>query len=247
MEENVIETTPKPNPLTTVTPLSKALALILFIALPFVGFYLGTGFGSSTTHLETDQQPLSSSSSQSLSEPNPQTPPEVKLLTTPITIKRWQTYRNGRVRFEYPETWKAKIDETGQDKDTFSETALDVMFTTDILDERGEPRYGGFSLVAYKNPQGLTLEDWIRNKLDDKEKILRLVSPDFRLQGAEEILRVTNEENFYAKKSMVVYDHTDYFIKTRSGIYDFTWYYQDATYYMPSIENQFFPRFVFIN
>jgi hypothetical protein len=26
---------------TTVTPLSKALALALFIALPFVGFYLG--------------------------------------------------------------------------------------------------------------------------------------------------------------------------------------------------------------
>jgi hypothetical protein len=26
---------------TTVTPLSKALALLLFIALPFIGFYLG--------------------------------------------------------------------------------------------------------------------------------------------------------------------------------------------------------------
>lgn len=32
---------PKPNPYTTVTPLSKALALVLFISLPFLGFYLG--------------------------------------------------------------------------------------------------------------------------------------------------------------------------------------------------------------
>ena len=43
MEEPIqnIPVTPKPNPFTTVTPLSKALALILFIALPFLGYYLG--------------------------------------------------------------------------------------------------------------------------------------------------------------------------------------------------------------
>lgn len=43
MEESAqnISVTPKPNPFTTVTPSSKALALILFIALPFLGFCLG--------------------------------------------------------------------------------------------------------------------------------------------------------------------------------------------------------------
>jgi hypothetical protein len=44
MEEQnpVPEKTKKlPKWLTTVTPLSKALAMILFIALPFIGFYLG--------------------------------------------------------------------------------------------------------------------------------------------------------------------------------------------------------------
>lgn len=30
--------------LTTVTPLSRMLALLLFIALPFVGFYAGTQY-----------------------------------------------------------------------------------------------------------------------------------------------------------------------------------------------------------
>lgn len=44
MEENIVETNPKPNPLTTVTPLSKFIALILFISLPFLGFYLGTRY-----------------------------------------------------------------------------------------------------------------------------------------------------------------------------------------------------------
>lgn len=44
MEESIVEAAPKPNPLTTVTPFSKALALILFITLPFVGFYLGMNY-----------------------------------------------------------------------------------------------------------------------------------------------------------------------------------------------------------
>lgn len=43
MEENkrFTPTTPKSNQFTTVTPLSKILALIVFIAFPFVGFVLG--------------------------------------------------------------------------------------------------------------------------------------------------------------------------------------------------------------
>ncbi len=44
MEQNTTPPTPTPHShawLTTVTPLSKALALFLFISLPFVGFYLG--------------------------------------------------------------------------------------------------------------------------------------------------------------------------------------------------------------
>lgn len=46
---------------TTVTPLSKLIALILFIALPFIGFYLGLHY----------QQPLSSATISSPFEPNP--------------------------------------------------------------------------------------------------------------------------------------------------------------------------------
>ncbi|MBP9816051.1 hypothetical protein KBD09_02330 [Candidatus Woesebacteria bacterium] len=34
-----------PTSLTTVTPLSKLIALILFVSLPFLGFYLGVQYG----------------------------------------------------------------------------------------------------------------------------------------------------------------------------------------------------------
>lgn len=44
-----------PNSMTTVTPLSKAIAMALFVALPFVGFYLGMKYQSSisTNPIET--------------------------------------------------------------------------------------------------------------------------------------------------------------------------------------------------
>lgn len=41
-----------PPELTTVTPISKALALMLFVALPFVGFIIGWQYGVSTTPTE---------------------------------------------------------------------------------------------------------------------------------------------------------------------------------------------------
>lgn len=51
-----------PKELTTVTPLSKALAVILFITLPFIGFFLGVKYQSSlnTPKVETIPLPISS-------------------------------------------------------------------------------------------------------------------------------------------------------------------------------------------
>lgn len=48
---------------TTVTPLSKTIAMILFIALPFIGFYVGYNFPHSNNLLTNKSalapQPLS--------------------------------------------------------------------------------------------------------------------------------------------------------------------------------------------
>jgi len=41
-----------PESLTTVTPLSKTLAMILFVLLPFIGFYFGTLYQKSVTPAE---------------------------------------------------------------------------------------------------------------------------------------------------------------------------------------------------
>lgn len=43
--------------MTTVTPLSKFIAFILFICLPFIGFYLGVKYGK-TQIKSTDNAPL---------------------------------------------------------------------------------------------------------------------------------------------------------------------------------------------
>lgn len=53
MESGVLPN--KPNPFTTVTTFSKAVALILFIVLPFAGFYFGLSYQKATTvPLSTD-------------------------------------------------------------------------------------------------------------------------------------------------------------------------------------------------
>jgi hypothetical protein len=48
---------------TTVTPLSKIIALGLFIAMPFIGFYLGMNYQSSIDKLSTPTVTVSPSPS----------------------------------------------------------------------------------------------------------------------------------------------------------------------------------------
>jgi len=79
-----------------VTPLSKILAMILFILLPFIGFYLGIEYGHTRLKiLETkkwlvEYQANLLQESQSESQNN---------------LADWQTYRNEEFGFEfmYPE------------------------------------------------------------------------------------------------------------------------------------------------
>jgi len=69
---------------TTVTPLSKALAMVVFILLPFAAFFLGMNYGR-------------------------QTPPPAQIIVFPATddveevdTLGWQTYRHRGVEFQYP-------------------------------------------------------------------------------------------------------------------------------------------------
>jgi|SRR5579872_653347 len=47
-----------PKSMTTVTTFSKTLALILFVVLPFLGFYLGTLYQKNVDTISVNQQKL---------------------------------------------------------------------------------------------------------------------------------------------------------------------------------------------
>lgn len=72
-----------PSSLTTVTPFSKLFALILFILLPFIGFYLGIQY----------QKNVTSHTSQ------------------PSAIDSWTTFSHPQFlfTFQYPNTWQPSI------------------------------------------------------------------------------------------------------------------------------------------
>lgn len=91
MEENIVTQTPKPNPLTTVTPLSKTLALILFIALPFLGFYLGMRYQKLVTFQSAATNTVKAS------------PPNALPLNTTRIIKNSDRLRE--ISFSYPDRW----------------------------------------------------------------------------------------------------------------------------------------------
>lgn len=77
-----------PKSLITVTPLSKTLALILFIALPFLGFYFGFNYQSNSKLVNHNQQ----------SSPLP----------TPDETVDWKTYTGTSFgySFKYPADYK---------------------------------------------------------------------------------------------------------------------------------------------
>lgn len=101
--ENVMRLSPA---LTTVTPLSKAVAMILFIALPFAGFFLGIQYEKYNPNRSIAQNdpasPGLSDTWQYASSPSPIPSPEP-----------WTQYRNERYRFsfQHPNNWR--VDERG--------------------------------------------------------------------------------------------------------------------------------------
>src|SRR3989344_261472 len=80
-----------PKELTTVTPLSKYLALFLLIALPFIGFYLGFKY----------QEVFD------LSNPTPTPTPLAIPTVDPSVTANWKIYKNERmgISFNYPSEW----------------------------------------------------------------------------------------------------------------------------------------------
>ena len=112
-EQNLVpeKTNKLPKWLTTVTPFSKALAMILFIALPFVGFYLGAQYQEKTipslVEFRTIPTPTPTFHRTILTLSPTPTPIQTDSSTT--DLKNGNTlYENKTFNFsfEYPSSWK---------------------------------------------------------------------------------------------------------------------------------------------
>ncbi len=104
-----------PKELTTTTLLSRCLTMILFMALPFIGFYLGIKY----------QQKLQVNNRNAIGYTNPPKSTQVpSAVYQPVYVehvipipdaqtvvaktKAWKTYRNDHFSFKYPDNWEVK-------------------------------------------------------------------------------------------------------------------------------------------
>lgn len=81
-----------PKSFTTVTPLSKAIAMILFVLLPFAGFYVGYKYHELT------------SSNTPVTQNNPISTPAITSASnsTADFTTNWKTYANSDYTIKYP-------------------------------------------------------------------------------------------------------------------------------------------------
>ena len=93
---------PLPKSLTTVTPFSKTLGVILFVTLPFIGFFLGVHY----QHMQDVTQ-------QQISQTQPILIPKPTL--TLIQTENWKTYTNNQFGFslQYPPDMRVTRTEWG--------------------------------------------------------------------------------------------------------------------------------------
>ena len=126
---------PNTNPFTSVTKLSKIVALVLFILLPFVGFYLGIVYQKiRTVRCDDLQIPMKSTSNENPAEsvstmiteeviPNTEDGIEINTESTPTTYNPntgWKIYENNEknFKFEYPADYYITQEGYWGDKDS---------------------------------------------------------------------------------------------------------------------------------
>lgn len=169
MEENITVTNPKPNPLTSVTPLSKLLALILFISLPFLGFYLGMRYQKASSipapSTVVNSNPVNQPLSPSANVIQPQASPSS---STNSEMANWKTYISAKYNYsvQYPSDW------TYRDIQYRSKGSLDTAPSFIGIGFRpNEPapideEYTFINIEIFDNPNKLSLESLVENWYD---------------------------------------------------------------------------------
>jgi hypothetical protein len=154
-------------PLCQVTPLSKYLALVIFIAMPFVGGYLGYKQGvydkevSIITTVPTVSMPVATTSATNaaLFVPADYTPPHVEMVTRftkPTSTVRFAEERNvskmmdeHTVPFDYFDKYTELSDVTYSDQEAADVSALPYLFLVASTSD-----YVIFSAPLFKETEG---------------------------------------------------------------------------------------------
>jgi hypothetical protein len=145
--------TSKPNPFTTVTTLSKTLALLIFIALPFIGFWLGTKYQEQKDTITFTHEFERHSETKTISKTVPETTSTPAYLEAKEIPSDWKTYENKK--YSYSLKYPAYVD-LGTDIDENSQYVSFHKSDAIYISEQ--------SLYIYvlDNPQNLKLEDWVK-------------------------------------------------------------------------------------
>lgn len=149
-----------PEELTTVTPLSKYFAMILFISLPFIGFFMGMNY-QSTLDLSGSQQAYTS---LTVIKPSP----------TPEKINGWKTYKNESIgfSFSYPKELTFLYDQFDVFiKNNLGNLVKDESNSGNLLlqnfdgKRRAKDNSSDFQLVidSYRNPEHTSLDSYVKN------------------------------------------------------------------------------------
>jgi hypothetical protein len=157
-----------PQSVTTVTPLSKSLALVLFIALPFIGFYFGYQYGQDTAVL--DQSNIN----------NLQLVPTNAAKSTPDLTANWPSYSSQEYQFtlNYSPSWEVSQPTDGGFATNAINTNLKPVL---VLLNKTTPEscgpYACYPAIIMSKPitnklsSSKSLEEWVKDYLIDNKVV----------------------------------------------------------------------------
>lgn len=191
-----------PKELTTVTPLSKYFAMVLFISLPFIGFLIGIRY-QETVSLQTSQ-------SENIIVTTKRSPtPEINQVTN---TSNWKTYNlkkyitkygsSYNFSISYPQDWAPRDHDFG--------TGVDIAFLSPNykIPERGagEEILDGarIEISVIPNQEFIDLSEWVKNFYYDPIKKRTFVNPRKAKIGNRDILEFEWQDKDSGKIDMIM-------------------------------------------
>lgn len=163
-----------PKELTTVTKTSKTLAYIVFLILPFIGFFLGMTY-QQTLDLANQQATTEPLLTKRASTPTPYQTSTSREQTSSEDTSNWKTYisLNGKYQFQYPND--VAISEEKQLRTDLFENYTYI--------KKGDQRLATIIFFASSNTEYPTLDDFAK-----RERLQRDDLPD----QTKDIISISN-------------------------------------------------------